>query len=219
MDKIEQIQKYSIAARIFHWVHAAAFICLILTGIVLIFEPVTFLAIGGWSRLIHRIAAIIFILAPLIELLSNKKTALVSVKRAFQWGKEDLDWVMAMPGYYFLSDETALPPQEEMNTGQKLWFLCLLILGPVLVITGVLMWTLRTPVAQPVFQLAVTIHDFAFIVVFLMFLIHLYLDVIHPMTRIRGGSYRAMTSGMITRDFARTHHQRWYERTRNNKNQ
>jgi formate dehydrogenase subunit gamma len=212
MGTIQEIQKYSKAARIFHWVHAAAFLILSLTGILLIIEPLTFMAIGGWSRLIHRIAAIVFILAPLIELLTNKETSIAAIKTAFKWGKEDLDWVMAMPGYYFMSDETVLPPQDEMNTVQKLWFLCLLILGPVLVITGILMWILRTPVAQPVFQLSILVHDFAFVVVFLMFLIHLYLDVIHPLTRIRGGSLKAMTHGTVIGDFARTHNQRWYER-------
>jgi formate dehydrogenase subunit gamma len=217
MDTTQEIQKYSKAARVFHWVHVAAFLILSLTGILLIIEPLTFMAIGGWSRLIHRITAIVFILAPLIELIANKETSVYAIKTAFKWGKEDLDWVMAMPGYFFMSDDTVLPPQDEMNTGQKLWFLCLLILGPVLVITGILMWILRTPVAQPVFQLSVLIHDFAFIVIFLMFLIHLYLDVIHPMTRIRGGSLKAMTRGTVTRDFARTHHQRWYERAIYNK--
>ena len=217
MDTTQEIQKYSKAARVFHWVHVAAFLILSLTGILLIIEPLTFMAIGGWSRLIHRITAIVFILAPLIELIANKETSVYAIKTAFKWGKEDLDWVMAMPGYYFMSDETALPPQDEMNTGQKLWFLCLLIFGPILVITGILMWAIRTPVAQPVFQLAVTIHDFAFIVVFLMFLIHLYLDVIHPMTRIRGGALKSMLNGMVSRDFAKTHHRRWYERVINKK--
>jgi formate dehydrogenase subunit gamma len=212
MNDKEQIQKYSLPARICHWIHTAAFLVLMLTGLLLIIEPLSFLAIGGWSRFIHRIAAVVFIIAPLIELLANTGTSLSAVKKAFKWGKEDMDWVIAMPGYYFMSDETTLPPQDEMNTGQKLWFLSLLIFSPVFVITGILMWALRTPAAQPVFQLSVTIHDFAFIVIFLMFLIHLYLDVLHPMTRIRGGSLKSMISGMVSRDFARTHHSRWYER-------
>jgi formate dehydrogenase subunit gamma len=212
MENIKQIQKYSRPARIFHWVHTAAFLVLLLTGILLIIKPLSFLAIGGWSRLLHRVAGIIFILAPLLELLPNIGTAISAIKKAFTWGKEDLDWVTAMPGYYFLSDETALPPQDEMNTGQKLWLLSLVILSPVFVITGLLMWILRAPVAQPVFQLSVTIQDFAFVVIFLMFLIHLYLDVIHPMTRSSGGSLKSMINGMITAEYAMKHHKKWYER-------
>jgi formate dehydrogenase subunit gamma len=212
MRSNQQIQKYSRPARIFHWIHATAFLVLVLTGLILIIKPLAFLAIGGWTRLLHRIAAIIFIIAPLVELLANTSTALSAIKMAFKWGKEDMDWIMAMPGYYFMSDETSLPPQDEMNTGQKLWFLSLLIFSPIFVITGILMWVIRTPAVQPVFQFAVTIHDFAFIVIFLMFLIHLYLDVIHPMTRIRGGALKSMINGMVTRDFARAHHRRWYDR-------
>ena len=41
------------------------------------------------------------------------------VKQAFTWGAEDIGWLKAAPSYYFLGDESAMPPQGSMNTGQK----------------------------------------------------------------------------------------------------
>jgi formate dehydrogenase subunit gamma len=206
-----RIQKYSRPARIFHWIHAASFLTLIITGILFLTEPGVSPSVYDWSRLIHRVSGIIFIFAPLIELLSNTGTAMLTLRKVFTWGKDDLDWVIAVPGFYILSDDSALPPQDEFSTGQKLWLLSLLVFSPILVITGILMWILNETDAQPVFQISAIIHSFTFIAVFLMFLIHIYLDVIHPMVRIQGGSLKSMVNGTVTAEYARTHHIKWYD--------
>lgn len=207
-----RVQKYTKVARIFHWVHTAAFILLVLTGIFLFVNPAApLLAQDSWSRLIHRIAAVIFILAPLMQLIANRKTATASLKNAFSWGIDDFKWAMAMPQYYFLSNEEAMPPQDEMNTGQKLWFTILLVFSPIFVITGILMWFFKD-LPPAVFQWSLFVHDVAFIVIFLMFLVHVYLGVIHPLMRKHGGSFRAMVDGTVTAEYAKSHHEKWYER-------
>lgn len=206
-----RIQKYSRPARIFHWIHAASFLTLIITGILLLPEPATSPSVYDWSRLIHRVSGIIFIFAPLIELLCNTGTAMLTLRKVFTWGKDDLDWVIAVPGFYILSDDSALPPQDEFSTGQKLWLLSLLIFSPILVITGIIMWISNETNAQPVFQISAIIHSFTFIPVFLMFLIHIYLDAVHPMVRIQGGSLKSMVNGTVTAEYARTHHIKWYD--------
>lgn len=207
----QRVQKYTKVARIFHWVHTATFILLVITGIFL-YVNAGLVAQDSWSRLVHRIAAVIFVLAPLMQLVVNTKTAGASLKTALTWGKDDLDWVMAMPRYYFLADEEAMPPQDEMNTGQKLWFFILLVFSPIFVITGILMWFFKDILPSGVFQWSVFVHDVAFIVVFLMFLVHVYLGVIHPLMRQHGGSFRAMVDGTVTTDYAKSHHGKWYER-------
>jgi formate dehydrogenase subunit gamma len=208
----QRVQKYTKVARIFHWVHTAAFILLVLTGIFLFVKPAAFLAQDSWSRLVHRIAAVIFVLAPLMQLIANRKTAMASLKNAFSWSIDDFKWAMAMPQYYFLSDEEAMPPQDEMNTGQKLWFTLLLIFSPIFVVTGILMWFFKDILSSGVFQWSLFVHDVAFIVIFLMFLVHVYLGVIHPLMRKHGGSFRAMVDGTVTAEYAKSHHGKWYER-------
>lgn len=206
------VQKYTKPARIFHWVHSGAFVLLVLTGIFLFMPALGFLAQDSWTRLIHRIAAVIFVVAPLIQMFANRKTAIESIKTAFTWGKDDLEWLQAAPRYYFLGDEAAMPPQPEMNSGQKLWYTLLLIFSPIFVITGILMWFLKYSLPSVVFQWSVFVHDVAFIVVFLMFLVHIYLGVIHPLMRKHGGSFSSMVDGTITTEYAKSHHGKWYER-------
>jgi formate dehydrogenase subunit gamma len=207
----QTIHKYTKVARIFHWVHTAAFILLVLTGIFL-FVNAGFVTQDSWSRLVHRIAAVIFILAPFIQLIANKKTSISSLKTAFTWGIDDFNWALAMPRYYFLSDEKAMPPQDEMNTGQKLWYLLLVVFSPIFIITGILMWFFGNILPSGVFQWSLFVHDVAFIVIFLMFLVHIYLGVIHPLMRQHGGSFRAMVDGTVTTEYAKSHHGKWYQR-------
>ncbi len=207
----QRVQKYTKVARIFHWVHTAAFILLVITGIFL-YVNAGLVAQDSWSRLVHRIAAVIFVLAPLMQLIANTRTATASLKTALTWGKDDLDWVMAMPRYYFLVDEESMPPQDEMNTGQKLWYFILLVFSPIFVITGILMWFFKDILPSGVFQWSIFFHDVAFIVVFLMFLVHVYLGVIHPLMRQHGGSFSAMVDGTVTEDYAKSHHGKWYQR-------
>jgi len=207
----QRVQKYTKTARIFHWLHTGAFIVLVLTGIFL-YANVGLVAQDSWSRLVHRIAAVVFIIAPLVQLFGNRKTAVASLKSAFTWGVDDLNWALAMPRYYFLADEEAMPSQDEMNTGQKLWYFILLVFSPIFVITGILMAFFKDTLPPAVFQWSVFVHDVAFIVVFLMFLIHIYLGVIHPLMRQHGGSFSSMVDGTVTADYAKSHHGKWYER-------
>lgn len=205
------VQKYSKVARIFHWVHTGAFLLLVITGIFL-FVHAGVVSQDSWSRLVHRLAAVIFVLAPLAQIIANPRTSMHSFKTALSWGPDDIEWLKAMPRYYFLGDEKAMPPQDEMNTGQKLWFFLVIIASPVFVITGILMWFFGSILPPGVFQWSVFVHDVAFIVTFLMFLVHIYLGVIHPLMRQHGGSFRSMVDGTLTTEYAESHHSKWYER-------
>lgn len=208
---MERVQKYTKPARVFHWVHTSAFLLLVITGLILFVPAFGFLAQDSWTRVIHRLAAVVFVVAPLIQILANKQSTKTALKKAFSWGKDDMDWAMAMPRYYFLSDESSMPPQDEMNTGQKLWFFILIIFSPLFVITGILMWFFKYTLPSEIFQWSVFIHDVAFIVVFLMFLVHIYLGVIHPLMRTHGGSFSSMVDGTVTADYAKSHHGKWYK--------
>jgi cytochrome b subunit of formate dehydrogenase len=61
--------------RIFHWVVATAFIALFITGLVVFVPALSGLAAGGWTRLVHRIAAAILVGAPMIYALTHTTDA------------------------------------------------------------------------------------------------------------------------------------------------
>ena len=61
-----EVEKYRKPVRVLHWVHTGAFVLLFLTGLVLFIPQLGFLAQDSWTRLIHRIAAAVFVIAPVM---------------------------------------------------------------------------------------------------------------------------------------------------------
>ena len=119
-----------------------------------------------------------------------------------------MGWLMAAPSYYFGGPEENMPPQGHVNSGQKLWQFIVLFTGALFVASGLIMLFLKNIVAPQVFQWAVIAHDVAFILAFLMLLVHVYLGVIHPrMTE----SLRSMWDGKISKSYARNHYGKWYD--------
>ncbi len=203
-----EVEKYRKPTRILHWVHASAFVLLFLTGLVLFIPQLGFLAQGSWTRLIHRIAAAIFIIAPLIYIPMKWKATVKGIKEAFTWGSDDLGWLQAAPRFYFLNDEKDMPPQGHMNTGQKMWWFLVIVFGVVFVISGLIMWFFKTTAPVALLQWMVFLHDIAFIVTGAMLFVHIYLGVFHPLMT---ESWGAITGGKISAEYAKTHHRKWYD--------
>lgn len=175
-----EVEKYQKPVRILHWVHSGAFVVLFLTGFILFMPQLNFLSMGRWTHIIHRAAAIVFVGAPLLYLIILPKSALRGLKQAFTWGVDDLKWLEAVPRYYFLGDEEGLPPQGALNSGQKIWWLLTVISGLAFIVSGVVMWFFKVSAPAAVSSRMIFIHDVSFIVTGAMFLLHIYLGVLHP---------------------------------------
>ena len=201
------VEKYRKPIRVLHWIHAGAFVLLFLTGLVLFIPGLGFLAEDSITRIIHRVGAAIFIIIPLIYLIVNPRATLHGIKLAFSWSSDDLGWLKALPGYYFKGDESKMPPQGEMNTGQKLWWLIVLVFGLLFVITGLVMWFAKTSASPEALQWMVLIHDISFIVAGVMFLVHIYNGLLHPLFN---EAWAAITGGKISTEYAKKHHGKWY---------
>jgi len=206
---MREIERFRLSTRFLHWTVAASALLLALTGILLWVPAWGAAAVGGWSRLLHRIAAVIFMAAPLLYALFNWRLSLSFVKEAFTWGKEDMGWFQAAPDYYFGGDESKMPPQDHINTGQKLYQLVSILCSAAFFLTGLLMWFFRELLPIEVFRWAVIVHDIAFILGGSMVLLHIYLGAIHPrMTE----SLRSMVTGKASVEYVKSHHRKWFER-------
>ena len=203
-----EVEKYRKPVRILHWIHSGAFVVLFLTGFILFIPQLNFLSMGRWTHIIHRAAAIVFVGAPLLYLIVLPKSALRGLKQAFTWGVDDLKWLKAAPRYYFLGDEEGVPPQGALNSGQKIWWLLTVISGLAFIVSGVVMWFFKTSAPPAVSTRMIFIHDVSFIVTGAMFLLHIYLGVLHPkMTE----AWSAMAKGTISAEYAKKHHGKWYQ--------
>ena len=206
---LREVERYRKPTRILHWIHAGAFIVLLLTGLVLFLPaPISLLAQDSWTRLIHRIAAVIFVAIPLWYIVTNWKATVKSVREAFTWGAEDLGWLQAAPRYYFLGEEEAMPAQGHMNTGQKMWWLMVIVFSAVFVITGFIMWFAKTTAPPTFLQWMVFAHDVAFITTGTMFFVHVYLSILHPLMT---EAWNSMARGKVSVEYAQKHHGKWLE--------
>ncbi len=208
----KEVERYRKPTRVLHWVHGVAFTLLFLTGLILFIPGLSVLAQDGITRVIHRVAVVFFVAAPLIYIPMNWKATLKGIKDAFTWGKEDMDWLQAAPRYYFLCDEKAMPPQGHMNTGQKLWWLMVIVFGVIFFITGLIMWVFKTIAPAALLQWSTFVHDVSFIVTGCMFFVHIYLSVLHPLMRpARTGAWSSMARGKVSVEYAKSHHGKWYQ--------
>lgn len=201
------IERYSKAGIVFHWLFSFAALILVLTGIIMFVHQRG--SEGVYTiGIIHRIGAALFLAIPLLfSLLSPGRTA-AFLKETFNWGKEDFSWFMKAPDYYFGGPGENIPPQDRLNTGQKMWQLVLTGTAIIFLITGAVMWLFKAAIAVNIYQWLLFFHGAAFIVFLLMLLVHIYMSGVHPHMR---GSFYSMIDGRVSTSYAREHHRRWYE--------
>lgn len=204
---VERFKKRTVG---FHWIHTLAFLVLIVTGLILFVPWFGEVAAGGATRILHRIFAIVFIAVPLLYLPFNFRQSLHFIKEVFSIGKDDIGWMKAAPDYYFGGPEEKMPPQGHSNTGQKMWGQVCFATGVVFLITGAIMWFFKGSVSPGVFQWAMVFHSLAFVLAFIMLLVHVYLGVIHPRM---SESFRSMIDGKVSQHYAKSHYGKWYRET------
>ena len=208
MTEARLVERFKKRTIWLHWIHTAAFLALVITGAILFVPGLGALAAGSLTRLIHRVAVVFFVGAPVLYFIFNPKMSLHFIKETLTWGMDDITWASKAPDYYFGGSGEKIPPQGHVNTGQKMWQLIVLITGILFLISGCLMWFFKDILAPGFFQWSVIIHDIAFVLVFFMLLVHVYLGVIHPrMTE----SLRSMWDGRISKTYARSHYGKWYD--------
>jgi len=207
------IERYVKRTLLLHWVHSASFIILTVTGAIMFLPGIG--PLGGRSiGIVHRIGVVIFVAVPVLHSFREPKTAIGFVKEALAWGKNDLKWLLAAPGYYFGGPEEKMPAQDRVNAGQRLWELVTIVTGAVFLATGTILWFFRWGVPIHVYQWTLFIHGIAFVIVLVMFLLHLYMGVLHPRFR---ESLRSMLDGRVSPSYAKRHYRRWYDKIASNR--
>ncbi len=200
------VDRYQKLAIWFHWIHAAAFVILVLTGAV-VFLPGTTVGSEG-PGIVHRVVAVIFIAAPIAYCFFKTNRALQFIKESITWNRDDFEWLKAAPSYYFGGPEENMPPQGYINTGQKMWQLVIFGTSLIFLITGAIMWFFKHYIPLEAYQWTLFAHGIAFILVFVMFLAHIYMGILHPRM---SESLRSMKDGKISPTYARSHYRKWYD--------
>jgi formate dehydrogenase subunit gamma len=200
----EVVERYSRPVRILHWVNAVAWIVLFITGLFFFVNQFGAAAQGGISGVFHRIAAVVMVGWAVLYFLGSPKIAIQGMLESLKWGKDDIEWLKAAVPYYFFGQDEKMPPQDHMNTGQKMWWLLTLAGGALMIVTGAIMWFSS---ADPV---VVILHDVGFIALFAFAMLHVFLSL-HPKMR---GIFWSMWSGTVSAKYAESHHKKWYDKVK-----
>ena len=211
-NKQKEFLVFNTTQRFVHWLHTTAFALLLTTGAILYipwFGNSLGRDVSGYMvRLIHRIGAIAFMLVPILYIGLDPKEWLASMKRIFTWSASDFGWLAAAPGYYFLGDEEAMPPQDKFNAGQKLFYLVVVFCYVLFIVTGLIMWFLKGTVSAGVFQWSVFVHDLCTIAYAAFFLVHFHLSVMHPLMK---DMLTGILFGWVPEEYVKRHHAKYYE--------
>ena len=197
----ERILRYRPGQRYIHLLVAVSFVLLFLSGLPLIFEPLSFLAAGGYSRIVHRIAAVGFMAVPFLYFFVDRAGMKELIKESFTYDKDDLRWLGHM-GRYFLGNAADMPPQGRLNAGQKLHHAAVMILGAGVVFSGVIAWVWSGQLSATMLSWTMLIHNLSMLGLVLLLVGHIYFTVV----------YKALTSmhtGYVPKQEARLEHAKW----------
>jgi formate dehydrogenase subunit gamma len=194
------ITRNGTVTRINHWITAACFVLLLLSGLSM-FHPFFFFLSnlfggGQWTRAVH----------PWIGLLLTVSYAglIWQFWRDNMWSRDDVAWLRKMDRV-LMNDEEGVPEVGRFNAGQKFVFWSMTLLIPVLLFTGLMIWEVYfsgfTPIEAQ--RVAVLIHSAAAIAAIAVLIVHVYAGMWVK------GSIRAMTEGYVTPGWAWRHHRKW----------
>jgi len=195
--------RYTAWTRINHWITAACFVLLMLSGLAMFHPMLFFLSAlfggGQWTRAIHPWIGIILTL--------SYAGLVVQFWRDNLWNRDDIAWVRAL-NRVLVNEEEDVPEVGRYNAGQKFVFWAMALLIPVLFFSGVMIWEIYfssyTTIEQQ--RVALLIHSLAAIAAIIVWIVHVYAAI-----WVRG-SVRAMTQGYVTPGWAWRHHRKWLRR-------
>ena len=162
----EQILFFPLLARVVHFIAAASFSLLVVTGLMIVFG--SFLGGGTFirfARYVHLGSAMIFVLPGLIMFIMWLKDMLPQL--------HDIAWMFILGGY--LSKKKKPVPAGKFNAGQKMYFWFATFGGGVMAYTGYIIWGMGAD-ADTV-RLYAIIHNVLGMGIVAFYLTHVYMSV------------------------------------------
>ena len=199
-----ELERYTFTERIMHWTAGLTYLYCLCTGLAFYSPHLFWMAymLGGapTSRFWHPIVAIGFVMGTLwMHSLWRRDMTITEVDK--RW----LDNTKA----YVTNDEKDTPLSERFNGGQKIYYWLMFYAAFLLLLSGIFLWFPEYIPRQSAWVRGVMIllHEVAALATIGGFIIHVYMSVF-----MVPGSMTAITTGYISRAWARTHHRLWYLR-------
>jgi formate dehydrogenase subunit gamma len=196
-----QVDRYTVGARINHWVTAISLILLAISGLALFHPSLYFLTglFGGgqMTRTIHPWIGVV--------LFFSFAGMFLRFWKANLWKSEDGTWMRRLRDV-IAGHEEKLPELGKYNAGQKLVFWGMSLLIAVLITSGVVIWqayfAAYTTIEQQ--RIALLVHAVAAVAIICVWIVHVYAAIWVK------GTISAMTKGQVTGGWAWRHHRKWF---------
>ena len=195
------VRRFGPTERALHWAHAAGFLAMLGTGLVL-YLPVLSEAVARRNLVknLHLGAAILWAVAiALVLVLGDRRRLAADWREIETLDADDRRW---------LRGKRAL--QGRFNAGQKLNALLTAAFAVLFVVSGFFLW-LGERDHRFLLDGTGTVHETLTLVSVGLLVGHLYLAVLHPSTR---HALRGITTGDVREEWAREHHPKWVEAER-----
>lgn len=197
-----RIQRFNAVERFAHWITAASFILLALTGIDRVWGETLLLPLFGHdafttltaaSQIVHTNVSFAFMFGVLMMIvlwLGHNFPAFV-----------DLKWLKAAGGLFVSGVH---PPSLKFNAGQKGIFWVVVLGGSALAGSGLILLfpAFAASIADP--QTAMTVHLIVGPALAAIMVAHIYIGTLGM-----EGAFEAMYSGEVDINWAKEHHDRW----------
>lgn len=202
------VKRFNKGFIISHWVNAGAFFVLYISALPMYTEFFDWLypVFGGpaGARLVHRIAAVAFMLPLFIMIIFDIKGFKNWMKNIFSWKKHDL---MFFPQFAreFFGLKAKVPKQDFFNAGEKLNSWLMIVTTLMLIGSGLIMWF---PKFFPygVIMWAYPIHNIGLGLAAAVAVGHIYMSLVTARPSMRG-----ILKGDVSEHYAKDHHGRWYD--------
>jgi formate dehydrogenase subunit gamma len=193
----EMIRKASTEEIINHWVLAVSCILLIITGYGFLFQLTQIGSLfGGFNTMktVHNWTGIVFS-------VSMAGTLFNYLGEALDLSKDDWNWIK-IGGGYLTKGHVNVPPMGKINTGQKLYYIAILVAGAGIIASGFAIWFV--PGVQTITLVSHLIHNLCFVLFVVAVPAHIYLG-----TLANPGLLQIMISGMVPLDVAKKRYPKW----------
>jgi formate dehydrogenase subunit gamma len=195
-DGPRMVARFGRTERLLHWSHAAAFLIMLASGLVLVMPALSeVVARRQLVKNVHLWTAVAWIVVLVLILALGDRRALRDDWREVETlDRDDRRWLLGRPS-----------PQGKFNAGQKLNALLTVAFALLFLVSGVLLW-LGERDHRFILDGTGTLHVTLTWISLVVLLGHLYLALVHPSTR---HALRGITRGDVREDWAVRHHSRW----------
>jgi formate dehydrogenase subunit gamma len=198
-----EILRYRTRQRIVHAVMAGSFLILLITGLALVWSPLAWIAAGGWSRYLHRIAAVGFMSVPFLYLVLDRPGAKEVLVESFKYDKDDVAWFKHM--YRYAIGRTAeMPPQGRLNAGQKLHHSAVIVFSAVIVVTGLILWWFKASLSVSMLSWTAIVHDLSMLALTLLLVGHVFFTYVYT-------AWSSMGTGYVSKEDMEMEHSKWVD--------